>query len=108
MQITPKQLIDAMRMTDKYIETIFTTGGCYQLHLMLQKIWPNAIPVINAGNDHVGSLINGDAYDINGIVDWKYRAMDDNDIATAERWNFADHSMMQIGECPVCEEPLVA
>jgi hypothetical protein len=101
-------LIDALRTSDPYIATIYTKGGCYRLHLMLKQIWPDALPVINATGDHVGSLIGGEVYDINGVADWSYRAMDDDDIAKAEQWSFAKNSMLQIGECPVCEEPIVA
>lgn len=108
MQITPLIILNAMRATDPYIATIYTEGGCYRLHLMLKQIWPDALPVINQLGDHVGTLIDGDVYDINGIADWSYRAMDDDDIAVAETWSFAKNSMVQIGECPVCEEPIVA
>ena len=47
-------------------------------------------------------------YDINGIADWSYRAMDDADIEMAEQWSFAKKSMLEVGECPICGEPIVA
>jgi len=74
---------------------------------MLKELWPSATPVISDTNDHVGSLINGVVYDINGISTWEYRAMDGNDIELAKSWSFAQNNMLLIGECPLCEEPLV-
>lgn len=108
IQITPLALLNALRETDPYIATIYTEGSCYRLHLMLKRLWPEAIPVTNATGDHVGSMIDGEVYDINGIVDWSYRAMDDDDIEMAERWSFAKKSMLEVGECPACGEPIVA
>lgn len=107
MQFTLLTLINALRESDPYIKTIYSEGGCYRFHLMLKEIWPDAMPVINATNDHVGSLIDGEVYDIDGIVKWNYRDMDDSDIELAEGWSFAENNMLQIGECPMCEEPLV-
>lgn len=104
----PLELIEALRETDPYIETIFTQGGCYRLHLMLKRFWPDALPVINATGDHVGSLIGGEVYDINGVSGWSYRPMDDDDAAKAEEWGFAKNAMLQVGECPICEEPILA
>lgn len=86
--MTPLQLINSLRETNPYIQTIYTQGGCYQFHLFLKSLWPDAIPVINSTRDHVGSLIQGEVYDINGIADWSYRAMDDEDVAIAEQWSF--------------------
>ena len=108
MQFTPLKLINALCISDPYIKTIYMEGGCYQLHLMLKKIWPQALPVINTTGDHVGILFDGSAYDINGVVTWGYRGMDDNDISKASGWSFAENNMLQIGECPLCDEPLVA
>ena len=100
-------LITALRNTDSYIKTIYTEGSCYKFHLFLLEFWPLAMPVINATNDHVGSLIDGKVYDINGIAEWSWRPMDDEDVAKAVRWSFAGRSFLQVGECPVCEEPIV-
>ncbi len=104
---SPLPLIDALRESDPYIATIYTQGSCYRLYLALKKLWPDAIPVINATGDHVGSLIGGEVYDINGIADWSYRAMDDDDLQKANGWSFANKAMLQIGECPACGEPIV-
>jgi hypothetical protein len=101
------KLISLLRDSDPYIRTIYTEGGCYRFHLFLREIWMEAIPVTNEKSDHVGSLIDGEVYDIDGIVNWSWRPMDDVDIEQAKTWNFANNSFLQIGECPVCEEPIV-
>jgi hypothetical protein len=107
MQITPLALIDLLRESDPYIETIYMKGSCYQLHLILKKLWPDALPVTNAECDHVGSMIDGAVYDIRGLVNWSYRSMTEDELAMAEQWSFAENAMLQVGECPICDEPLV-
>lgn len=102
------RLIDALRETEPYIETIYTKGGCFRFHLFLKRLWPNALPVKNKDFDHVGTLIDGVCYDINGVADWNYYPMDLDEIEQAEKWCFTDHNFLLIGECPICEEPLVA
>jgi hypothetical protein len=106
-QVDPLTIINALRESDKYIETIYMNGGCYQFHLMLKKIYPDAIAVINEDKNHVGTLVNGDIYDINGVIDWSFRAMDDDDIAIAETWSFHENQLISLGECGICEEPIV-
>lgn len=106
-ELNPLILINNLRKTDNYIESIFTQGSCYQFHLFIKSIWTDAIPVINATNDHVGSLINGIVYDIQGVANWSFRGMDDEDIELAETWSFANNNMLQVGECEFCEEPKV-
>jgi len=96
-----------MRDSDPYIKTIYSKGGCYRLFCLLKKIWPDAIPVINADANHVGSLIDGVVYDISGIAKWSYRGMDSDDVLTASKWSFSNNTMLQVGECPVCDEPIV-
>lgn len=53
-------------------------------------------------------LIGGKVYDINGIAEWSYRAMGNDDLDKAKEWAFANNAMLQIGECPACGEPIVA
>ncbi len=102
----PILVINALRETDPYIRTIFMEGSCYRFFLFLKSLFPSAIPVINQNCDHVAALINGNAYDIDGVVEWAFRGMDDDDIEKAEKWSFGEKTFLQIGECPVCEEPL--
>jgi hypothetical protein len=100
-------LITTLRRTDPYVRTIFSEGSCYKFFLFLKAHYPDAIPVINAKEDHIGSLINGEVYDIDGVADWSFRAMDDRDISIAEKWSFSGNSFLQVGECPICEEPIL-
>ena len=39
--------ISSLSNSDPYIETIYKNGGCYQFHLILKRLWPNAIAVTN-------------------------------------------------------------
>ncbi len=102
------RIITALRETEPYIETIYTKGGCYRLHLFLKKLYPGAIPVKNSCFDHVGSLIDGKCYDIRGLAEWDWYAMSAEEVQAADEWCFTDHNFLLIGECPVCEEPLLA
>lgn len=105
--ITPLILLDGLAKSDPYIKTIFLDGSCYKLHLFLKSIWPQAIPVINVEKNHVATLIDGVIYDITGIAKEKFVMMNYADIMIAEKWSFAKKAMLQIAECPVCEEPIV-
>ena len=60
--------INALRETDKYIETIYTRGGCYRFHLLLKQMYPECEPMINMSKDHVATLYEERLYDINGVV----------------------------------------
>lgn len=101
------KFIEAIRATDRYIETIYTEGGCYQFFLLLKSIWPQAMPVTNRDADHVGALIDGEVYDITGIVTWYWRPMYDEEVAEAEQWSFGDNKFLQQGECIACGEPIL-
>jgi hypothetical protein len=101
------KMINALRETEPYIETIYTKGGCYKFHLFLKRLWPEALPVKNKDFDHIGTLIDGVCYDIKGIVDWQYYDMTLSEIHQAEKWSFAAYNLLFLGECPACEEPLV-
>ena len=100
-------IINALRKSDPYIETIYTQGGCYQLHLFLKALYPEALPVLDKTFAHVGTVIDGQCYDIRGVVGWSWYVMDNEEVAIAEKWSFARSQMLQLGECPVCEEPLL-
>ena len=102
-------IIKQLRDSDRYIETIFTEGACYQFHLFLNRLWPDSEPYINESKDHVVTMINDFFYDINGIVDDEenYTLMDKCDITMAEDWSFSRTKMLQLGECAQCEEPIL-
>ena len=105
--LKPLDIIVPLCSTDPYIQTIFSEGGCYRFHLFLQTLWPEATPVMCIESNHVATLIDGIAYDIDGVVAWPYKPMTQEDIAVAEKWCFADNAFLCIGECPVCEEPIL-
>ncbi len=102
-------VIKVLRDSDRYIETIFTEGGCYQFHLFIKSLCPKAKPYITEDNEHVVTLIQGDFYDITGNVsdEQLYTAMTKSEIKEAEGWSFSRTKMLQLGECSVCEEPIL-
>ncbi len=100
-------LIESLGQTDVYMETIFLNGGCYDFHLFLKKLYPEAIPYITEDKAHVVTYYKGKFYDIRGEVDdEKYEKLED--ISLVENWNFARHNLLKIKECPECEYPLTA
>jgi hypothetical protein len=106
--IKPIELIDALRNSDFYIECIFMQGSCYKFHVFLKTIWPQAIACINPEQDHIITLIDGEFYDITGIVEnyETYRKLDKYDLKKVEKWDFAGNMLLKINECPYCEEEL--
>ena len=105
-----EKLIMALRLTDKYIETIFTEGSCYQFHLFLKQLNGDAKPYFTEDREHVVTLIDGLFLDITGDVSSEqgYILMTDDDIEIAEKWSFSKSKMIQLGECSLCEEPILA
>lgn len=45
---------------------VYTQGGCYRFHLILKRIWPQAVPYYETLDGHVVTMIEGRLYDING------------------------------------------
>ena len=102
------QFINAIRQTDKYIEMIYMNGACYQFHILLRTFFPASEPHINKEKNHVITKYTGKYYDITGEVSGKnYTAMTKSDIEMAKKWSFYKTKVIQIGECPHCEEPIV-
>ena len=58
----PKTVINALKRSDSYIESIYMNGGCYQFYLFLKVIFPQAVPFINKAKDHVVSEIDGELF----------------------------------------------
>ena len=102
------KFINDLRETDKYIETIFTRGGCYQFHLLLKKYFDCTLH-INSDRDHVVSCYEGKYYDITGVCEREFfYELTDDELQYAKRWSFGDNMLIQLGECEFCEEPLIA
>lgn len=102
------KVITALRESDIYIKTIYTQGGCYQFYLFLKVLFPNAIPLIDCGEGHIGTLIGGFVYDINGLDDFglgqAWKIMTQDQLNDAESWSFGKHQWLNIGDCPNCGE----
>lgn len=101
------RFITALRQTDRYIEMIYMNGACYQLHLLLKK-YTDCEPLINAERNHVVTKFKDKLFDITGEVIGEYIPMTNKDIKIASEWSFHKTKMIQIGECQVCEEPIMA
>jgi len=104
------KIIDGLRATDPAIASVFNNGGCYQFAKYLQTLYPQGALKINLNRDHVRFAIDGMHYDIEGAhmdTRWWYE-IDEQQIKQCEQWSFSKQRMIQIGECPACDEPLVA
>jgi len=97
-----------LRNSDRYIEAIYSQGSCYQFHLFLKVVCPQATPLINAAKDHVITEIDGYYYDIIGFVDSDgFTPMTAEDMEEAKNWSFSRSMALSIGECQHCEEPIL-
>ena len=101
------RFLSALRQTDRYIEMIYLNGACYQLHLLLKK-YADCEPLINTEKNHIVTKFQGKLFDITGEVKGEYQSMTEKDIEIASEWSFHKTKMIQIGECQVCEEPILA
>lgn len=102
------QFITALRESDEYIQHIYQCGGCYQFHLLLNKIFPGCVPLINQKKNHVVSLYDGTKYDITGIAPHdEYFYLTDEDMGKVVEWSFSGNNLINLSECPYCEEPLL-
>ena len=111
MNIEIEKIIEALRGGDRYIESIFTQGGCYKFHLFLKSIYHDADPYISIDRQHVVTAVHDEFYDINGMVSAdeydNYYPMTDNDISEAKEWSFSRSHILSLGECEHCEEPIL-
>ena len=60
------QVIKRIRESHPQMVDIFTCGGCFDFYLILQAIWPIAIPFYDNVSRHVITDIEGRLYDIQG------------------------------------------
>ena len=100
------RFISAIRETDKYIEMIYLNGACYQLYLLLNK-YCDCEPLINAEKNHVVIKFKDKLFDITGEVRGEYQPMSEEEIEMASKWSFYKTKVIEIGECQVCEEPIL-
>lgn len=103
----PLDLINALRESDRYIEDIYTHGGCYKFHLFLKSIYPDATPCINSRQEHIITLIGNNFYDITGIVEeHDYKKVDKYDLKKIKKWSFFENNYLMI-VCPNCDEEAI-
>lgn len=113
--IQPEVLIENLRKTDKYIETIFLNGGCFQFYKFLKSIFLEAQPYKarvgrNDDYNHIITKINDKYYDIRGRVRlgqfYEIEELTDLEIETFEEWSFSKNNF--IGKiCPHCAEMIL-
>ncbi len=60
--------IARIREAHPQMVNIFTRGSCFDFHLILQEVWPEAIAFYDMDNGHVLTEIGGVLYDIEGDV----------------------------------------
>jgi len=106
--MTPLKIIKSLHETDKYIEMIFTQGGCYRFYVFLKKIFPDATPYISKEKDHIITLIGGSFYDATGMVDnLEFTPLTEAEEEVCKGWSFCNRKAIQISECGFCGEPIV-
>lgn len=106
-QVTPEQFLEVLKNSDRYIETIFEQGGCYQLFVILSTLFDDATPYINQEKNHIVTMINGKFYDITGLVQGDYHLMCESDIELAKGWSFSKNHVLVADECQFCGEPQI-
>jgi len=60
--------IARIREAHPQMVNIFTRGSCFDFHLILQEVWPEALAFYDIKNGHVLTEIGGVLYDIRGDV----------------------------------------
>ena len=101
--------ITELRNTDRYIQHIYTEGSCYKLYVLLSKMYKGTIPYISKNKNHIIIRYRNVYYDINGKVDNidGYTKLKKEEIPMVDKWSFYNKNLLQISECPICDEPIV-
>ena len=94
MQPRIEIFIARIREAHPQMVNIFTRGSCFDFHLILQEVWPEAIPFYDSNEGHVVTEIGGVLYDITGDCTAKHKS------ARLERlphpdirpWDWIDHA----------------
>lgn len=63
---SPLELIEAIRSSFIGSEDVYTKGSCYQLHLILKAVYPQAKQWVLDSPLHIFTEIDGKFYDIYG------------------------------------------
>lgn len=100
--------IDELRNTDLYIRHIYTEGGCYKFHILLSKLFRGSKPYISQRKNHIITKYRNNYYDIYGKIDNVdgYTKLKEEEKHMVEQWSFHKNNLLQLNECPHCEEPI--
>jgi hypothetical protein len=65
-------------------------------------------PYISGTKNHIITRYKGKFYDVYGEVDCLdgFTKLRDEEIPIVEKWSFRKNNLLQLHECPNCEEPL--
>lgn len=103
------QFIEELRNTDLYIQHIYSEGGCYKLFQLLSKMYKGATPYISQHKNHIITRYKNKYYDIFGEVTNLdgYTLLSIEEKLMVEQWSFHKKNILQLTECPYCEEPII-
>mgnify|MGYP000220397314 CR=1 FL=1 len=100
------EFIKILRESDKYIRTIFMQGSCYRFHLILKQ-FADCEPAINKDKNHIATYFKGKYYDITGEAEGEYFPLTKADLKKCKNWSFYRTMLLKLGECDICEEPII-
>lgn len=102
-----EDFIKALRESDEYIKHIYLEGSCFRFHQLLATLFEDAEPYLSAEEDHIITKWNGRFWDITGeILDpTDFMPLPESKIAMVEGWSFRRNNLIQLHQCPHCEEP---
>ena len=93
---SPVEFISMLSELDPSLKKSCVNGSCYKFHLVLECMFHDAIPYMNAQRDHVVSKIGSDLYDISGRLPKKrhsdYHEMSPKEIEVASKWSYRKRS----------------
>jgi hypothetical protein len=103
------EFIEELRNTDLYIQHIYSEGGCYKLFQLLSKIYNKCTPYISEHKNHIITRYKNKYYDIFGEVTNVdgYTLLSIEEKLMVEQWSFHKKNLLQLTECPNCDEPMV-
>lgn len=111
-----ERFLQALRESDFFIPYIYKFGACYQLYRILKVLYPEAeayVKEFDSPYAHVITKVDGQYYDIDGLVDIEvvkknhYRKMTPEEEKYAnEKWSFYKNNDLYYGECIACGEPI--
>jgi hypothetical protein len=76
---------------------------------LLSKLFRGSKPYISQRKNHIITKYKKKYYDINGEVNNLdgYTLLTIEEKLIVERWSFHKNNLLQLTECPVCDEPIV-